>query len=104
YFLFGAGNNVYLTFLASWISERGQGWQLVSVTWIVLGAGICISPWVWRRALNSWPATQTLAASLFATGVGVCLALVSMKALPTIASAFIYGLSLFIAPSAMTVL
>jgi len=104
YFLFGAGNNVYLTFLAAWIGERGQTWHFVTLAWWVLGAGICLSPVIWSRALNTWPATRTLSTCLFATGIGVSASFLGNSLAPILLSAFLYGASLFIAPTSITLL
>lgn len=104
YLLFGAGNNVYLTFLAAWINERGEGWQAVTLAWCVLGFGICLSPLIWARALNTWPATRTLATCLLTTAVGVSISFLGSGGLPTLTSALLYGLSLFIAPTSVTLL
>lgn len=104
YLLFGAGNSIYLTFLAAWIADRGQSWLLISSTWSLLGLGICISPVLWARALNSWSATKTQAWAQFATAAGVAIAFVGSQELYVLLSALLFGSSLFIVPAATTLL
>lgn len=104
YLLFGAGNNIYITFLAAWIAERGESWFLVSAAWSVLGAGICLSPFLWARALNNWPATKTQAWAQLATACGVALALVGSGEVSMLLSALLFGCALFIVPSSVTLL
>jgi len=104
YVFCGAGSNVYLTFLAAWIADRGQPWYHVTLTWCVLGLGICLSPYIWGKALNTWPATRTLGCSLLVTAAGVALSFVGVNEAVMFGSALLYGCALFIGPTAVTLL
>lgn len=104
FILFGASTNVYLTFLAAWITERGQHWYQISLAWSILGLGVCLSPFIWRKALNLWPATRTLSCALLVSALGVALSFTGGNEAVMLVSALLYGSALFIAPTAVTIL
>lgn len=104
YFVFAAGYIVYMTFIFAWLKGQGYTWQFATFIWIVLGVGVGISPFVWRRALGNWNPVHTLSASCFATLLGASIPIVTTSPAGILASAFIFGLGVFIAPSSVAAL
>jgi len=104
YFVFAAGYIVYMTFILAWMSSQGWSWRMGLLVWLTLGVGVAISPFVWRPALNRWPPALTLSASCLATLAGTAIPLVDAGAAGLVASAAVFGLGVFIAPSSIAVL
>lgn len=104
YFMFACGYIVYMTFIFAWIRDRQLSWQFGTAVWLVLGCAVALSPFIWRRALDTWNPAVTLAASCAAMLLGALLPLVSASAPSLLASAGCFGLGMFIAPSSVAVL
>ena len=104
YFAFAAGYIIYMTFILAWLDDRGWSWTVGMWVWMVLGFGVAISPFVWRPALDRWPATFTLSASCAVTLSGTGIALLDTSAIGLMLSALVFGLGVFIAPSSIAVL
>ncbi|WP_418648148.1 YbfB/YjiJ family MFS transporter [Thauera butanivorans] len=104
YFAFAAGYIVYMTFILAWLHTQHGSWQLSTLVWLVLGIGVSLSPFAWRRALEHWPPALTLSASCTATWAGTVIPLLNAHAAGLLASALVFGLGMFIAPSAIAVL
>lgn len=104
YFAFAAGYIVYMTFILAWMRIQGWPWQLGTLVWVTLGVGVTSSPFVWRRALGRWPPALTLSASCAATLLGTAIPLFNANAAGLLLSAAVFGLGVFIAPSAIAVL
>jgi len=103
YFFFAAGYIVYMTFIFAWLREQGLSWQFGTLIWTVLGTGIALAPFAWRGPLGRWPAAHTLSASCAVTLVGTVVALVDGW-VAILVSAGVFGLGVFIAPSAIAIL
>lgn len=104
YLLFAAGYIVYMTFILAWMREEGWSWGVSTLTWLVLAAAVGLSPFAWRRALESWSPRLTLAASCAACLVGTGVLLVSSGAAALVISAIVFGLGVFIAPASVALL
>ncbi len=104
YFLFACGYIVYMTFIFAWIQVQGMSWQFGTVAWLVLGGGVALSPFIWRRALDSWNPAVTLAASCSMTLLGTLLPAFSSTVPSVLISAWLFGLGMFIAPSSVAIL
>jgi predicted MFS family arabinose efflux permease len=104
YFVFAAGYIVYMTFILTWLRIQGWSWTAGMTVWLILGAGVCASPFLWRRALVHWNPTMTLAASCAVTFTGSVIPLVFANMAGLLLSAIIFGLGVFIAPSAVALL
>lgn len=104
YFLFATGYIVYMTFIFAWIRVKQMSPEFGTLVWIVLGLGVMASGYVWRRALDTWNPMRTLAASCMATFVGSLIPLCTSNAVGIVLSAGLFGVAVFIAPSAITVL
>lgn len=102
YAAFGMGYIVYLTFLSAWMTEQGSGPGLIAAVWALLGACLCLSPLVWRPVFARFATGLPLALILICIAAGSALA-VAFPAGPGLAvSAVIFGLSVFMAPGAVT--
>lgn len=104
YFLFAAGYIVYMTFIVTWMHSQGWSWQGSLLVWLILGMGVMLSPFIWRPALSRWSPAFTLSASCMATTVGAAIPLVDPGVIGFMVSAALFGLGVFIAPAAVTVL
>lgn len=102
YFLFGVGYIVYVTFLVAWLRAEGASTEFVALTWAVLGIGVMASPFPWRTVLASSRGGAALALSCAATGLGTLLPLAFGWPASVLASAAVFGLSFFIAPTSVT--
>ena len=102
YFLFAAGYIVYMTFVVAWMRANGNGVIMVVTTWAALGLAVIVSPFVWRRVLATYANGAPLGLASIATGLAVILPF----ALPgwggLLLSAILFGLSFFVAPTAVT--
>lgn len=103
YFLFAVGYIVYLTFLVAFMTEADAQAPLVAVAWTLLGLGVIVAPFLWRRLLARSFGGGALSLACLATGCATLLPL----ALPggqfaLILSVSLFGLSFFIAPTAIT--
>lgn len=104
YFAFAGGYIVYMTFIFAWLHGAGWGWRFSTVVWLMLGTSVAISPFVWRHALQHWNSSTTLSLSCAATMIGTVIPLFLNNVFGLLASAAIFGLGLFIAPSAIAVM
>jgi predicted MFS family arabinose efflux permease len=103
YFLFGAGYIVYLTFVMAWLREMQLGTGTASLVWLVLGAAVMASGYVWRGVMARWWPGHTFAAACLCTAAGAALPLLSTSLAGLLASAVLVG-SFFMAPGAMMAL
>lgn len=99
---FGLGYIVYLTFLSAWMTEQQAGAGFIALVWVVLGTCICISPLVWRPVLARFASGVPLALILTAIAAGSALPVVLPQGPVLLVSAVIFGLSVFMAPGAVT--
>ncbi len=104
YFLFAGGYIVYMTFIFAWIRSQNMSPAFGTMVWLILGGAVTASPFIWRRALEHWVPTRTLAACCAITLTGSLIPWITTSALAIIASAALFGIGMFIAPSAMAVL
>ncbi|MEM6498765.1 MAG: YbfB/YjiJ family MFS transporter [Pseudomonadota bacterium] len=102
YGLFAAGYIVYLTFLIAWMHSLSFSALSVSLTWLIVGVGMMVSPFVWRRVLAHFDNGVPLALATGVTGIGTVVPLVWPTVEGLVVSAVLFGLAVFIAPSAVT--
>ena len=103
YFLFSAGYVVYMTFVIAWLQDNGATVHMVVICWSLVGIGVLFSPVLWRPILNGYTNGLPLAAASLATGMGSVIPLIVSDWFGVSFSALIFGLSFFIAPTAVTV-
>jgi predicted MFS family arabinose efflux permease len=104
YFLFGVGYIVYLTFVIAWLRDMKLGIAAATSVWLVLGAAVMASGFVWRGVMARWWPTRTFAAACVCTAAGTALPLLGNGLPVLMVSAVLVGGSFFMAPGAMMAL
>lgn len=104
YFCIAAGYIGYVTFVFAWMRGENHSPLASAGVWALMGSCVAASPWVWSKALNQWPAASTLALSSAATFIGVLLCILDSSVWALLASATLFGLGVFIAPAAVSML
>lgn len=99
---FGLGYIVFLTFLSAWMTQQAASASFIAAVWILLGLCICISPLVWRPILARYASGLPLAMILTCIALGSALPVLFPGNLSLLLAAVIFGLSVFMAPSAVT--
>lgn len=99
---FGLGYIVYLTFLSAWMTEQNAGAGLIAIVWVLLGICICVSPFVWRPILARYASGLPLALILVGIAIGTSLPVLFPNGFVLLVSAVVFGLSVFMAPGAVT--
>ena len=99
---FGLGYIVYLTFLSAWMTEQAATPGFIALVWVVLGLCISISPLIWRPVLARFASGVPLAMILTGIAIGSALPVVLPSGPILLVSAVVFGLSVFMAPGAVT--
>lgn len=99
---FGLGYIVYLTFLALWMQENDASALLISGVWVLLGLCITLSPFVWRSVFARFASGLPLAMILTGIAIGSAMPILLPNAVGLMGSAIVFGLSVFMAPGAVT--
>ncbi|MCO4808261.1 MAG: YbfB/YjiJ family MFS transporter, partial [Planktomarina temperata] len=99
---FGLGYIVFLTFLSAWMTQQAASASFIAAVWILLGLSICISPLVWRAILARHASGLPLAMILTCIALGSALPVLFPGNMSLLIAAVIFGLSVFMAPSAVT--
>lgn len=99
---FGLGYIVYLTFLSAWMAEQAAGAGFIALVWVILGLCICVSPLVWQPVLARFSSGVPLALILTGIAIGSALPVVLPGGPVLLISAVVFGLSVFMAPGAVT--
>jgi len=99
---FGLGYIVYLTFLSAWMTEQAASAGFIAFVWVVLGVSICLSPLVWRPILSRYASGLPLALILTGIAIGSALPVILPSGPVLLVSAVVFGLSVFMAPGAVT--
>lgn len=103
YFLFAVGYIVYLTFLVALMREGASSAALIAACWTLLGLGVIVAPFIWRSVLARSAGGGALALACLATGAATMLPIVYPGSVPAlVVSVVVFGLSFFIAPTAIT--
>jgi predicted MFS family arabinose efflux permease len=101
YICFGVGYIAYMTFVVAWMRDNGSGTGQVIIVWFVLGLATLAAPAVWTRPCRRWPGGRPLAAVMAVLSTGAMLPVLSAAPLPMVASAALFGIAGFSAPSAV---
>jgi MFS family permease len=101
YICFGIGYIAYMTFVIAWMRDNGSSTAQVIAVWFVLGLATLAAPAVWTRPCGRWPGGRPLAAVLAVLSAGAMLPVVSVAPVSMLASAALFGLAGFSAPSAI---
>jgi len=102
YFGFGMGYIVYMTFLSAWMTEQAAGAGFIAVVWVILGVCISVSPLIWRPVLARYASGVPLALILVGIAIGSALPVLLPGGRALVISAVVFGLSVFMAPGAVT--
>jgi len=102
YGFFATGYIVYLTFIVASVREAGLSAAEISVGWMIIGVGIILSPFLWRRVLARWASGVPLALACAVTGMATLLPWIVPGVLGFALSALLFGLAVFIGPGAVT--
>lgn len=81
--------------------QRASAGFMASV-WLLLGTCICLSPFVWRRVLARHASGLPLASIMGCVAIGTALPVVLPKGPALLASAVVFGISVFMQPGAGT--
>ena len=99
---FGLGYIVFLTFLSAWMTQQAASAGFIAAVWVLLGLCICVSPFVWRPILARHASGLPLAMILTCISLGSALPVVFPGNISLLLAAIIFGLSVFMAPTAVT--
>jgi len=102
YASFGLGYIVYLTFISAWMVSLQLSALSITSVWVILGLCICVSPFFWKPIFARFDDGAPLSFILIAIAVGTCIPVLFPSFMGLIVSAVIFGLSVFMAPGAIT--
>ncbi|NPC58501.1 YbfB/YjiJ family MFS transporter [Caenimonas soli] len=102
---FAAAHTGYVFFVFAWTRAQHLPWYHGAGMWMLMGAGVFASAWIWERPLGRWQASNSLALCIIICAAAVALPVVAGAELPVVyLSAAAMGASMFIAPASMAVL
>jgi MFS family permease len=99
---FGLGYIIYLTFLSAWMTEGDASAGFIAMVWVLLGVCICVSPLIWRPIFMRSASGLPLAMILTGIAIGSALPVLLPGGPALLISAAVFGLSVFMAPGAVT--
>ena len=99
---FGLGYIVYLTFLSAWMTDHAASASFITLIWIILGLSICFSPIIWGPILTRYSSGLPLTLILTCIAIGSALPVLINNTITLLISALVFGLSVFMAPGAVT--
>ena len=102
YACFGLGYIVYLTFLSAWMVSQMLHAPAIAFIWVILGACICVSPFVWKPIFARFDNGVPLSLILICIAIGSSIPMLLPEFWGLIVSAAIFGISVFMAPGAIT--
>lgn len=102
YACFGMGYIVYLTFLSAWMVSQNLYAPSIAFIWVILGACICVSPFVWKPIFARFDNGVPLSLILVCIALGSSTPVLSSAFWGLMLSAAIFGISVFMAPGAIT--
>lgn len=102
YFMFATGYIVYLTFLVAWMRVQGASPALISVTWVIVGGGTIVSGFLWKGVIGRARGGGAVVATLICIAAGTVIPVIWPTPAGLIGSAIVFGLSVFMCPTAVT--
>jgi predicted MFS family arabinose efflux permease len=91
YFCFGIGYIGYMTFIVSLLREQGLGATTVTLFYLLLGAAVLASSWLWSGLLQRWRGGGVLALLNALLAVATLLPVVSAAPAAAFASGLLFG-------------
>lgn len=104
YFLFGLGYIAYMTFLVAYVRKLGATPGTVALTWVILGASMFASCFVWRKRLSVERGGTTLFLLGIGGGLSAFLPLFSPSLWVLMISAIGFGLTTMAVYTGVTIL
>ena len=104
YTMFGLGYIGYMTFVIAWMRDNGATTMAVIAVWSAFGVASLAGPWLWRIPLANWRPGRMLAAALAVVAAGALLPLLNAGIASMLASAALFGASMWNIPGAVTTL
>ena len=104
YLMFGLGYIGYMTFVIAWMRDHGAGTGEVVAVWLTFGVASLLGPWLWRHPLATWMPGRMLAAALGVLALGALLPLINAGIFTMLASAMLFGVSMWNIPGSVTAL
>ncbi len=102
YLCFGLGYIVYVTFVVALMLEQSASPLTISIVWVVIGLGIMLSPFVWKSFFARYASGAPLAMILAVMALGTVFPVIAPSFTGLLLSAVLFGLSVFMAPGAVT--
>ena len=79
---FGLGYIVYLTFLSAWMTKQASSSNFISLTWVLLGSSICVSPLIWHSIIARHASGWRLAMILSCLSIGSAFPVIFLEISP----------------------
>ena len=102
YTMFGLGYIGYMTFVIAWMRDHGASTGQVIAVWLTFGVASLLGPWVWRRPMQRWIPGRMVAAALATVALGALLPLLDAGIASLLASAALFGASMWNVPGSVT--
>ena len=102
YGLFAMGYIVYLTFVVVWAETVGLNSRAITMSWVLMGIGIIVSPFLWRRILAKFSSGIPLAMACGITGLATAIPILAPTEIGFAISSLLFGTAVFIGPASIT--
>jgi len=102
YASFGLGYIVYMTFLVAWMSAQEMSPTLIAIVWVMIGLCTSLSPFLWRPIFARFSNGVPMAMILTGIAMGSLLPVLVPTSTGLVLSSIVFGLSVFMAPGAVT--
>ena len=84
------------------MTEQDASARFIALVWVLVGTSICLSPLLWRPVLARYASGLPLSLILMCIAFGSALPVLLPHNFTLLASAIIFGSSVFMAPGAVT--
>lgn len=91
YFMFGLGYIGYMTFVITLLREQQLSSGLIVAFYVLLGAAVVVSSWLWAGLLQRWRGGQALALLNALLALATILPVLSAQPLAVFASGLLFG-------------
>lgn len=102
YTFFAFGYIIYLTFMGALIESLGLPSSTTLIVWCLTGLGISLSPFLWGPVLSRFDDGKPLSMVSSLVAISTLIPALAPSFVALIVSAILHGLSIFIAPAAVT--
>jgi predicted MFS family arabinose efflux permease len=84
------------------MTEHSASAGFITLVWVILGSSICLSPLIWGTILTRYASGLPLALILTCIAIGSAIPVLFNHTVTLLISALVFGLSVFMAPGAVT--